>query len=135
MWAVGPFIMIGAGAVVWWLIVQSRVEFEYSLSGGILNIDEIINERKRQHLVDIPITKIIKFGKVSDDTFKAELTRNVKIMDCSSKDNENVENMYFLIAEYENKGLCLIIFEPNIKMIIRLQSLNPIALKKIGVVE
>lgn len=98
-------------------INNNKVEFEYSINTGILNIDKIINQSKRHHIIKVPVSDIVTFGKYnSNDNDIYKKSKEVeKFLDCSS-DREDVDCYYFT-CNYENKGIYMVAFEPNDKFL------------------
>lgn len=41
-------IIAGAGYGAWWLITSQNIEFEYSVTNGDIDIDQIVAQRKRR---------------------------------------------------------------------------------------
>ncbi len=51
-------LVVGIGYGAWWLITNQNVEFEYSVTNGDIDIDQIIAQRKRKRIVSVSGSKI-----------------------------------------------------------------------------
>ena len=115
MFLVGPFIMIAVLFIVWWLVIQSRIEFEYTLSAGILNIDNLINQSKRKHVIKVQLSSISQFGKLSDETAQQASKAAVKVITCGNADED--DEAYYFTCNYDKNGLYMFIFNPDDRML------------------
>lgn len=99
------------------------VEYEYTFTNGELDIDKIIGQRKRQHLVTFNSKKIEDFGEVNADTPERP---NITLFLCS--DNTGIGEYYadFTTEEY---GEARIIFTPSDKMLSYIEESLPLVLK------
>lgn len=54
------FIILAAAAIYgeWWLITEQNVEYEYSVTNGDIDVDQITARRKRKRIVSVPGAKI-----------------------------------------------------------------------------
>ncbi len=57
----GLLIAFGAFYGAWWLIGTRNIEFEYSVTNGDVDIDQIIAKRKRKRLVSVSGRKVEGF--------------------------------------------------------------------------
>lgn len=98
-------------------INNNKVEFEYSFNTGILNIDKIINQTRRHHVMKITVSDILTFGMYNpnDNEIYKKSKEVEKFLDCSSE-REDVDSYYFT-CNYENKGVYMVVFEPNDKFL------------------
>lgn len=115
MGLVSPFIMIGVFFIVRWLVVQSRIEYEYTLSSGVLNIDRIINQSKRKPVIKVQVSSISQFGKLSDKAAQQASKSAVKVVTCGNTDED--DGAYYFTCNYEKNGLYMFIFNPNDRML------------------
>lgn len=51
-------LVVGIGYGAWWLITSQNVEFEYSVTNGDIDIDQIVAQRKRKRIVSVAGSKI-----------------------------------------------------------------------------
>lgn len=121
-----PFILFAAGIMARLVYINhNRVEFEYSLHSGILNIDKLVNQTKRQPVIKLPASDILTFGRYNDsvDEEYKGTREGIKYLDCSSG-REDVDVYYFTC--HQNKGRYLVIFEPNEKLLSMLKGSNSV---------
>ena len=119
-----PFVLFAAGILARLVYINNNeVEFEYALHSGILNIDKLINQAKRQPIIKLPAADILTFGRYNhdDNDINKESREVEKCIDCSSG-NEDADLYYFTCRH--NKGKYMIIFEPNPKMLSMLKGFS-----------
>ncbi len=124
----GAFIVIVPVIAVFALLSflafsKSRVEFEYSLMAGVLNISRITNQTNRKIIATLDAKEITEFGSITKEKLADEYRNSsgdCKIIDCS---DVNEEMYYFKYRDNKN-GMMKIIFSPNDRMIdaLRLKS-------------
>ena len=104
-------------AFSWWgiLILTKRynIEFEYTITGTDIDIDKIINRKKRKRVLSTSVRKLeivapLLSAKYNDDC-KALIT-----VDCSKNDDK--KTTYFAVYTKDNQRKCLI-FDPSEKML------------------
>ena len=127
-YATSVFLCIAIGYGVYLVIVSRRIEFEYALTNGQLEIDKIVNEKSRKNLITANCRDFEIMAKVSSEKFD-ELSKEIsdKIIAVSSLDSENI---YFFITnkkeEDDNRAKrVLVLFEPNEKMIESIKAIIP----------
>mgnify|MGYP000338766687 FL=1 len=112
-----PFWFIIAAAIVYFMyqfITSSNIEYEYIVTNGDLDIDKIINRRRRKRIFsanckDFEILAKLK-GGLNDRRIQ---NINSKIMAVSSINSENV---FFAILNYKGERT-VVFFEPDEKML------------------
>ena len=122
-----PFIILGLGYLVWFLLGKLNKEFEYSLMNDDFSIDVIYNQRKRKTLMKFNIRgrmEIMAPITISDKTY---LNKQVtKVLDVSSV--QNSPNAWFMLV-HDESGLVKVLFEPNDKLINNIRTLAPSKVK------
>lgn len=103
-----------------YFLTNLNVEYEYSITNGDIDIDKIINQKKRKHLYstgckDIELMAKITGSKYSESIVKAPLT----IKAVSSMDSPDA---YFAVINSNGKKVTLY-FEPNEKMLKNLKTM------------
>ena len=117
--ALGPFSIIGTlvafGALYggYYLITSMNVEFEYAVTNGEIDIDKIVAQRKRVRLAGANCREVEAFGKYKQAEH-ASKQYQTKIFACDSPDSEN---LWYLAARLKEKGLTLVVFNANEKML------------------
>ena len=106
-------------------IMSFNEEFEYSLVNNEIDIDKIMDRKKRKRLTTVNVRQLDEFGvcKNSRELQKHLNDSNIKkIYACSGKDDEGV--YYALYTDKEKRTLLL--FNPNEKMVNVIKKLNPL---------
>ncbi len=96
--------------LAFYLSSRFNVEIEYSLTNGAFDVDTIINRRKRNRIASFDCKDIESFGKYND-------SQNYNCKNIIYAANEDAEDKYYFIYQDKNKGKCLLVIEPNEKMI------------------
>ncbi len=109
--------IITAGAIiygVYYLIRSRRLEFEYAVTNGDLDVDMIIDQRKRKRLFSGHCNEFEIVAPVSHERL-GHYASNVKkkIPAVSSMDSPDV---YFIVADYNNERV-MVFFEPDERML------------------
>ncbi len=125
--APAPFILLAAYLGIRTLSIYSKLEFEYSLSGNILNIDRIYKQVRRKPLLRITVSEIVAFGRMGTPEQLEAAKKVVKVICCDSREEDFP--VYFLTCQYEGKGLHMFIIEPNAKMLLAMRKLSPVVAK------
>ncbi len=119
-----PFLLIGAVLAARYTLMMSRVEFEYSVNSGVLNIDAIYDQTRRKPVINAAASAITSFGRLCDDEAKQAARGAQKTVYCSSSD-EN-EQAYYFVCPNENRGAFMYVFEPDEKVLHALEVFNPL---------
>jgi len=97
------------------LICRFSVEYEYVLTNGELDIDKIVNRKRRKRLITIHSKSFIEFGKVdSSKKHREDKNQLVKTIDASA--NSPVHPDYYAIF-FKNGQKMKLVFNPTQKMI------------------
>lgn len=117
--------LLCAGVVflLYLLVVNTNLEYEYCFTNGALDVDKIINRRNRKRMTELNARKIEKMARPTDPEFQRLMQeRSVKkIYACSHKDDADT---YYVVYEDE-KGKNLLLFNPNEKIKDGFRRLNP----------
>ena len=118
-----PFLLIGAVLAARYTLMMSRVEYEYSVNTGTLNIDAIYDQRRRKPIINVNASSITSFGRLCDDQAKADAKRVQKVIYCSSSDED--EQAYYFTCPNENRGEFMYVFEPDKDVLHAIETYNP----------
>ena len=127
-YATSMFLCIGIGYVAYVVIVSRRIEYEYALTNGQLEIDKIVNQKKRKNLIDANCRDFEIMAKVASDKFDESVKGiSEKIIAVCSLDSQDI---YFFITnkkedEDEKAKRVLVLFEPNDKMLKSIKAMIP----------
>lgn len=104
-----PFVVIGVGYGAWWLITSRYVEFEYMVTNGDIDIDQITAKRRRNRLVSVAGRKIESLQPYN----KAEMAGRKfdrKVMAISDTFSDN---LWCFTYRSKKNGHTLVVFEPE----------------------
>ncbi|NMA67438.1 MAG: hypothetical protein GX957_14595, partial [Clostridiaceae bacterium] len=114
-------LIVGLLYLAYWLITNRNIEFEYAITNGDIDIDKIINQRKRKRVFSGKVKEFEVVARVKSDKYTNQIKACKNVLDYSSG-NENVD-LWFI---YLNKGgPTVILFEPTAKMIDSLFTFAP----------
>lgn len=110
-------LLIDAGIIYlgWLGITSINIEYEYSVTNGAVDIDKIINKRKRKRVIAFKVseTEIIAPVNAPEHAgiFNSEFA---KVIDASTR--KNPETLYFAVV-LTDAGRTKVLFNPPEKMI------------------
>lgn len=108
----GLLLAVGVIYGTYYLISGMSIEYEYILTNGEIDVDKIIARRKRKRLVTVDTRTFSEFGLYKN---APQAGQNVTvIMACSSPDDPNT---YYAICDHAKFGKCMLIFNPNEKIL------------------
>lgn len=121
---IGPIaIMLAIGVCYggYWLISGMNIEYEYILTNGEIDVDKIIAQRKRKRLVTVHAKTFEAFGPYH---MAEHLNRNYdsRILACEA---ENSEGVYYATFRHNVLGHCLLVFNPDDRIIKGVKSFLP----------
>lgn len=119
-------IMLGFGVAYgyWYLITSFKVEFEYTLTNGELDVDKITAKRRRKRLITIKIKEIDIMAHVAGNDKNELINQNFKtVIDASSSPLS--PNAFFISVHHNKLGLTKLIFEPEQRIIGICRSVAP----------
>ena len=101
--------------LMYYFITAVNVEYEYILTNMEIDIDAIINTKRRKRLTTVNLRSAEYFGKKSDGEFKrySEDKGLKKIYAC--RDANDPETCY--IVYFENDDKKMLLFDPNEKIL------------------
>ena len=109
MFYVGLFLFIIGIYVVWYIISSQKVEFEYSVAGGELDVSKVISLRKRKRICKVPVREIEKLEKGEKSVNSMRFSKTFIAARDIDADSEN----YYAVFNSAAYGKCLLIFTPN----------------------
>lgn len=100
--------------VVYYLAKSRNIEFEYSITNGELDIDKIIDQKKRKRVFSADCRNFDVVAKVGSEQYSEDVKSIKNVFNAAS--SLNSEDLYFIQLNY--RGVKTVIyFEPNEKMI------------------
>ena len=121
------FIALFAAAGVcygaWILIKSFSIEYEYILTNTDLDIDKIVGKSRRKRIISLNLKNLEIMAPINE-SHKRELENpNVKFkLDARASD---ANTACFIKIMHEKKGLMLLLFDPNEKIIHGIKSAAP----------
>lgn len=104
-----PFITVGVGYGAWWLIISRHVEFEYAVTNGHIDIDQITAKRRRARIVSVAGRKIESLQPYNKaDMAGRQFDRKVMAMSDTFS-----ENLWCFTYRSKKNGHTLVVFEPE----------------------
>lgn len=95
-----------------YLATSMNLEFEYIVTNGDMDIDEIIAKRKRRRVIAIKFREMEIMAKVNGNHKRDFDNHSIqKFIDVSASPND--DNAYFIIVRTGKTGLTRIIFTPD----------------------
>ncbi len=110
--------------LIYFLITSINQEFEYCFTNGMLDVDKIINMRKRKRLQEINVRKMEMLGDRQHSSFRKYLEDGglKKIYACTHKGADDLCFMVFLDEEGNKK---MLLFNPNDQIVDGIRKYNP----------
>lgn len=100
--------------LAYYLIRSRNIEFEYSLTNNELDVDKIIDQKRRKHVISVDCRDFEVMAKVNSD----KLTEDIKAIKNRIEAVSSMSSPDVYFAVFENGGVkTLLFFEPNEKMI------------------
>ena len=104
----GFLILCAAGYGAWWLTTERSREFEYSLTNGSIDIDEIIAQRKRKRIVSVNGEKIEAAGVYDAAMQGRAFDRRV-----TAAPSEAEPGLWYFTYHSKKNGHTLVVFQPD----------------------
>lgn len=109
-------------ALFYTLAQTVRVEYDYTLTNGILDLAKILNEKKRKKIVSIDVKQILEMRPITDDGFQ-KYFNDKKIKKVNIFLNRG-EHLYYMIFVKDDAKIA-IIFEPDKQLLQYMKLFNP----------
>ncbi len=93
----------------WWLVTSQNIEYEYSVTNGDIDIDQIIAQRKRKRVVSVAGSKIETAGPYNPAEFAGRrFDRTVM-----AAPSEVEPGVWYFTYRSKKSGSTLVIFQPE----------------------
>lgn len=109
-----PIIICGVLYLSWFLATKRNVEYEYAVTNGDIDIDIIINQRKRKRVFSANCKDFDVVARTDSDQFTKEIRETKLVEDYSSR---NPQSETWFIWLKHNGATKVILFEPEERMI------------------
>lgn len=109
-----PIVILGIGYLAYYLVTMRNIEYEYIVTNGDIDIDMIINQRKRKRIFSANCKVFEVVARVNSDKYTPQIKSTKNVLDCSSHDSG--ADKWFIYLKH-NGTPKVVIFEPEEKMI------------------
>ena len=99
----------GLGYGLWWLLTSQNVEYEYSVTNGDIDIDQITAQRKRKRLVSVAGSKIESLQPYRHEEFASRPFGRRVIVAPSLNEPE----LWCFTYHSKKSGHTLVVFQPE----------------------
>lgn len=101
-------VAVGAIYLMWYLLGNTSVEYEYIVTNNELDVDKITGRRKRKRLITLKLNLADEWGEYDENKNKNEKVQaTVSAHDC------RYINLWYLVANHEKHGKTMLLFSPN----------------------
>lgn len=97
------------------VITSFNIEYEYIVTNTYLDVDKIINRRKRKRIISVNFSKMELMAPVGFPDFRAEENGNFAKVYMAAKSADDT-NAYYIITD-DKGGRTKLIFSPTEKMV------------------
>lgn len=110
----GMFIIVLAGIAygAWWLITTQNVEFEYCVTNGDIDIDQITARRKRKRLVSVSGRKIQSLQPYDPAAPLGQYQRRVMVAPSLNEDG-----LWCFTYHSKKNGNTFVVFQPDMRVL------------------
>ena len=108
LYMIALLLIMGAGYGAWWLITSQNIEFEYSVTNGDIDIDQITARRKRRRIVSVTGAKIESLQPFDDSFASRPFDRQVMAAPSLAE-----EGLWCFTYHSKKNGNTLVVFQPE----------------------
>lgn len=115
------------GVLIAWFLTwkYTKIEYEISVTSGVVTLSEIYGSKSRKHLVDFTLRDCSAIASLNDPTKKSFAERyDAQIVYCALSTPDS-QNAYFATFENQKGKRCLLMFDANEKMLKICKFYNP----------
>lgn len=117
-------LVVGVIYGAWYLMGTFKVEYEYIVTNGEMDIDKIMAQRKRKRLVTINLREIEIMAPI-DGEHKREFENQSIQTTIDASISPDSEGAYFIVTNHSKKGMMKLIFNPDERIIRNAKTLSP----------
>ena len=114
-------VILGMGYGIWWVITSQNIEFEYSITNGDIDIDQIIAQRKRKRIVSVSGAKIESFSPYN----AAEYTGRKFDRTVFAASSPTADDLWCFTYHSKKSGNTLVLFQPEERVLNALKPALP----------
>lgn len=106
-------IVMGVGGGAWWVVTEQNREFEYCVTNGDIDIDEIIAQRRRRRIVSVRGSKVeallpYEKGKTVTQGFQRQVMAAPSLQ---------ATGLWYFTYHSKKNGRTIVIFQPRDKVL------------------
>lgn len=105
----GFFLFLGGIYAVWYVFTSQKVEFEYSVVGGDLEISKVIALRKRKKICKVKISEIEQLEQGENSIDGMRFSKSFY----AARDIDASDENYYAVFNSTAYGKSLLVFNPN----------------------
>lgn len=108
----------------YWLATSLNLEYEYSLVSHEIDVDKIMNRKKRKRLTTVDIKKVDAFGyRDSNNHEYQKFLGDISIKKIYACEDKSAEN--FFVVYFEDSVKKMLIFSPTNKIVELIEKMAP----------
>lgn len=114
-YALFALVLAMFGVFTMWLVIPriNKVEYDYSVLGNKFAVDKVVAQSSRKKKLRVEIKNIEKLAKLTAENYPQG--KFVKKFDFTG--GADVDDIYFAEFRLADKGLCMMLFTPNEKIL------------------
>jgi len=109
-----PLIIAGLMFLTYYLISMRNIEYEYIVTNGDIDIDMIVNQRKRKRVFTANCKDFEVVARVNSDQYTKQIRETKNVLNFTSR-NSNADVWFIYLIQ--NGMPMVILFEPDERMI------------------
>ncbi|MBP8989328.1 MAG: hypothetical protein KBG64_03810 [Clostridia bacterium] len=121
-----PLLLVGLFYGLWYFLTSLNKEYEYIVTNGDLDIDMIVNRRRRKRVFTGKAREFEVMAKVNSDDYREAQKGKYVLLDCSES-IQSPDNWFF-ITDYKGQRT-MVIFAPDERMLKNMKRFNPSKIK------
>lgn len=120
------FLLLIAGVIygAWYLIGSMRIEYEYIVTNGEMDVDKIISQRKRKRLITVKLNTFELMAPVNGK-YRHEFETKQVAATIDASVNKEQADAWFMIVNHPKKGMVKLVFTPSERIINSAKLFNP----------
>lgn len=107
-----------------------HVEYEYSCTNGTFDIDKILGQTKRVHMLSIDVSAFTLYGKADECSESSEDMTTFSAVGVSMMGDEEDTEDYYAEFDHPEHGKCCLYFTPDARMHGAIEPFLPRTLRK-----